>query len=732
MRSINHQPSIVILGAGIAGLSAGYFFQKYGVRAVILEKSETYGGLARSFRWNNFWCDFAAHRFFTHNHLALKQVQSLVPLLHHQRRSQIYLNGSWMRDPIDIVDLAYHLPFRDTLRLLSSYLARDRNKPEDSFKNFVLKHYGQQFYEIFFRSYTERLFSIPGDQIAVEWARRKVRLASPIDRFKSATKTKFNSFYYPTRGGYGAIANALFEQVRDQVHFCAKVTKLQTDSDGKVIAVEYEQNKILHKIEADIVISTLPLTTTSRLLGIDSSLEYQKVDAVYLLINKPQMTHNHWLYFMDTESVINRLVEFKHMSPYDTDPVTTVVCAEVTRSIDNPVEASIQNLINTKLIKQEDVLDSLVIHEPFAYPRYTRGYTSTVKSLEKQINRHKNVFLLGRAAQFEHHEVDDIIGEAHRMVEQIMRPETQTNISTQKHTPLVWIVVLTFNNYKDTFECLASLRKLTYSNHRIVLVDNGSSDGTPERVRTDFPEVHVIENKANLGVPAGYNVGFRYALQQGADHVFMLNNDTVVDPGILEPLVKATETPGAAVLCPIVYYYDQPTEVWSAGAKYRPLPPAIIMEYRVHQLPQGYHELEYAISCGILITRQAFETVGLFDENFLFLWDDLDFSVRVRRHNMKIFQVPDAKMWHKVSRTTQPGSSLFWRTHGESGAIFYRRHGRPVYVAMLIHLSYFAVREFVVKWRWQFLKPFLQGFKEGVTRPLKDVPSFKDGLSYPG
>lgn len=193
-------------------------------------------------------------------------------------------------------------------------------------------------------------------------------------------------------------------------------------------------------------------------------------------------------------------------------------------------------------------------------------------------------------------------------------------------------------------------------------------------------------------------------------------------------MVQAAREPNAGILMPIIYYYHDQQEVWSAGARYRWFPPAIVMEKRVYD---NLHDLQYAISCGFLVTRRAFEQAGLFDENFRFLWDDLDFSQRVRNAGLRILQVPQARMWHKVSRTTNPASELFWQTHGESSVIFFRRHKQAFRFGTILHLSYFALREFVYKRRWKSLPPFLRGVRTGLKKSLVDVPLPKDRLSYP-
>ncbi len=293
-------------------------------------------------------------------------------------------------------------------------------------------------------------------------------------------------------------------------------------------------------------------------------------------------------------------------------------------------------------------------------------------------------------------------------------------VAHASQAPLVWIVVLTWNNYADTAECLTSLRTLSYPHYEVLLVDNASSDETPRRVRRRFPEVTVIENQRNLGVSAGYNVGFRYALAHGADFVLMLNNDTVLDPVLLSYLVAAGYEPHAGILVPVAYFYDRPDTIWSAGARRRQLPPAIVMEKRLFRQQSGYHQLEYAIGCCILLKRAALLQAGLLDETYYFMWEDLDLSLRMRAAGFLILQVPQAKLRHKVSRSTRPQTSLFWQMHGEGGVTFHRRYGS--YQSMLTELGYFALREFVVKQQWQFLRPFVTGLRRGLMRPLKPIP----------
>jgi GT2 family glycosyltransferase len=133
--------------------------------------------------------------------------------------------------------------------------------------------------------------------------------------------------------------------------------------------------------------------------------------------------------------------------------------------------------------------------------------------------------------------------------------------------------------------------------------------------------------------------------------------------------------------------------------------------------------IEYAPSCALLIHRQAFERAGLFDPGYFFLWDDWDFSERVRAHGLHIWYAPNAYMWHKVSVSTQgPRSPLYWRTFGASIARFFRRHGRPVWLSLPLHVGYVIAREFIIKRNWAYWGDFWQGVREGMQKPLGNLP----------
>jgi len=174
-------------------------------------------------------------------------------------------------------------------------------------------------------------------------------------------------------------------------------------------------------------------------------------------------------------------------------------------------------------------------------------------------------------------------------------------------------------------ECVASVRKLTYPNIHIVIVDNGSTDDSVAILKQNYPEVRVIVNATNLGFAAGNNIGIRYALSRGADYVLLLNNDTIVAPDMLENMVAAGEAvPQIGILAPKIYYYKT-QKLWRAGGRRRKLTLGATDTGIGREDDEKYNiprEIDYAFGSGMLIKREVFEQVGLFDEGYFMYYED--------------------------------------------------------------------------------------------------------------
>ena len=185
--------------------------------------------------------------------------------------------------------------------------------------------------------------------------------------------------------------------------------------------------------------------------------------------------------------------------------------------------------------------------------------------------------------------------------------------------PTVAIIILIWNGREDTVECLESLRSDTFPDKRIIVVDNGSSDDSLAVIKNRFPEVMVIQTGANLGFTGGNNVGIRRAIADGADYVYVLNNDTTVEPDSLRALVDAAERmPTVGLLAPVMHYFDPPRDIWFAGSQI-----ALWKGMAVHDNSRNPnrndspYEVPWVSGCAMLMpARLAFELGGFDDRYF--------------------------------------------------------------------------------------------------------------------
>ena len=221
--------------------------------------------------------------------------------------------------------------------------------------------------------------------------------------------------------------------------------------------------------------------------------------------------------------------------------------------------------------------------------------------------------------------------------------------------PSVWLVIVLYDSYADTADCLAGLQAATYPNLRTVLVDNGSGDGSGERLKLEFPEVIHLRSDVNLGFAGGCNLGIRAALAGGADYVCLLNNDTLVEPGFLEPLVeRAQTTPGAGIFGGKIFYAEPPNRLWFAGGRIdcrRGLTSHIGQDLPDSPAFDRPGRVDYVTGCLLLAPASLYERLGLLDERFFMYAEEVDFCLRARRAGLHSHYEPRSIIYHRVSRS---------------------------------------------------------------------------------
>lgn len=233
----------------------------------------------------------------------------------------------------------------------------------------------------------------------------------------------------------------------------------------------------------------------------------------------------------------------------------------------------------------------------------------------------------------------------------------------------VALVILNFNGRENTLECLASVKKLKEETTTIdtIVVDNGSTDNSKPAIRSQFPEADLIENHKNLGFCLGNNIGAREAFQKGADYVLLLNNDTLVHPFLIEGMVGVARETNAGILSPKIYFApgfefhkdrytpkDLGKVIWYAGG--------LIDWANVWPSHRGVNEVDrgqfdeacptqFATGCALLISKEAYQSVGLYDPLYFAYFEDTDLSLRAQKKGFSVYYAPRGIVWHKNAAT---------------------------------------------------------------------------------
>jgi len=234
--------------------------------------------------------------------------------------------------------------------------------------------------------------------------------------------------------------------------------------------------------------------------------------------------------------------------------------------------------------------------------------------------------------------------------------------------PKLAILLLNYNGKRDTLECLAALQAANQKpKFATIVIDNGSTDGSVDAIRTAFPEVPIFQTKENLGFAGGNNVGIRWALTKSFDWIFLLNNDTVIAPDCMGHLLAAAKKkPDGKIFGAKIYRYHDKERLDHFGGFWNPN----IAEFESigqNRIDDGtfqeMHQVDYVSGCALLMHRSVPEAIGLLEENFFLLWEESDFCSKARSHGFQIWTVPEAKIWHKVSASFtggKPHMHYFW------------------------------------------------------------------------
>ncbi len=424
---------ILVLGAGPAGLTSAWELQRHGHNCTVLEQEAVVGGLSRTVDHGGFLFDIGGHRFYTRSPLVEKIWKDLLgdDLLTRNRISRIFYRGRFFRYPLDPKDVIAGLGPAEILRCTGSYLWSHvrPTQPENNFEAWVRNRFGQRLYEIFFRTYTEKVWGMPCAHISAEWAAQRIRglslrslVSEALRRNTNGTapaangphpvRSLIHSFYYPRRG-----PGMLWEKMAQQL--CRNGSRVITKKP--VERIRWEPGKILSVVaggqeyKADSLISTLALrdfveclepAAPDWLRSAASELRYRDFLIVTLKIRGANLFPDNWIYVHAPDVAVGRIQNFNNWSPeMSPDPDVTCLgmeyfCSEGDALWNNSdaelFERAKRELEHLGLARGREVMDGSVLRVRKAYPVYDATYRKSQQAFRHFLNTVPNLQVAGR------------------------------------------------------------------------------------------------------------------------------------------------------------------------------------------------------------------------------------------------------------------------------------------------------------------------------------------------
>jgi GT2 family glycosyltransferase len=285
--------------------------------------------------------------------------------------------------------------------------------------------------------------------------------------------------------------------------------------------------------------------------------------------------------------------------------------------------------------------------------------------------------------------------------------------------PLVYIIVLNYNGCRDTEECLESLEGVSYGNFRVVVVDNCSDDGSEAEIKAKYPGHTFIQTGKNLGYAGGNNKGIGLALENQADYICLLNNDTTVIPDFLEPLVNLLEQDKAVGIAgpKVCDYYDQEI-IQATGSK------ADLFLGKFYQLNrgkkkdqvQGVLEVDYVAGACLLIRSGLISKIGLVPEEYFLFFEETEWCLKAKRAGQRVVCVCESLIHHKGSKSTEKVSGIqeYYMTRNQ--IIFEIRNASEIQWVVFYLYRLFQIALSLAKgiFTGRFNRDMLKGFRDGM------------------
>jgi protoporphyrinogen oxidase len=442
-------PDAVIAGAGPAGLTAAYELSKNQHRAMVLEADPTMvGGISRTDIYKGYRFDIGGHRFFSKSAEVNAIWQEVLgdQFITRSRLSRIYYNRKFFDYPLRPVDALQKLgPFTGAKILASYFTAKVMPiKPERSFEDWVVNRFGRVLFEIFFKTYTEKVWGMPTNKISADWAAQRIKGLSLIkavttalfgnvrkrkgtDKKGEIIKTLIDSFQYPRLG-----PGQMWEMTRDlitqnggAVHQDRRVMRVEHDGAAVTAFVAKDSDDREYLYRGRHYLSTLPVRNLvqaldppppAEVLVAAKALHYRDFLTVVLIVDRAETFPDNWIYVHEPEVKLGRVQNFKNWSPHLVpDPTKSSLGLEYfcfegdglwTMPDDQLVALGRREISAIGLVEANHVIDGCVVRMPKAYPVYDETYQQNLDVIRKWLSRLQNLHLAGRNGMHKYNNQD--------------------------------------------------------------------------------------------------------------------------------------------------------------------------------------------------------------------------------------------------------------------------------------------------------------------------------------
>lgn len=447
---------VLVLGAGLAGLSCAYELVKAGHKVTVIEKEDYAGGMAHSYTVGEHVVDHGPHRFHSRDKELLAHVHEVMDndLVVRDRLSRIYLKGRFFHYPLQAGNVLRNLPPHILIKAFWDYLwirFQDRMNPipDDNFENWVTKRFGKTLYDIFFGMYTEKAWHMPCSQISADWASQRISQLNLWDAVKKTlrppkggeVRSLVSKFWYPRVGGIGQLGRNYAKKICEmggEVLLNTPVEKLIRDGE-RITSVIYTRDGQRVVDHPDYVVSTIPLPRLLEameplppedVLASIGKLRYLSIIFVYLEVNRPIVTPDHWVYLPEKHLKVHRISEFKNFSEETGPKDRTVICAEITcvpgdetwnMSLEDATEVASRDLEKIGLLKQGESKGIFLTRVRYAYPVYDLTYKENLQRLLRFVKPFENLDTTGRQGLYRYNNMDHSLAMGRKLARGLIR-----------------------------------------------------------------------------------------------------------------------------------------------------------------------------------------------------------------------------------------------------------------------------------------------------------------------